>query len=84
MITQVIRKQVFCVKDVRAIGNLNKRVLVCHWRLQEVPYGGGQITQNNSCQQALCNRCPVQFGYSFPSHENVHVTLWGPIVCWIY
>ena len=60
MITQIIRKQFFCVTDVRAIGKLIPReffgVILAS---TEVPFGGTRITQNNSCQKALCNRCPV-------------------------
>ena len=37
----------------------SKRILLCNWHLQKVPHGGALITQNNSCQKALCNRCPV-------------------------
>ena len=39
-----------------------QRILLCKWRLQKVPHGGALITQKNSCQRALCNRCPVQLG----------------------
>ena len=60
MITQIIRKQFFSVTDVCAIGKINsQRILLCNWHLQKVPHGGALITQNNSCQKALCNRCPV-------------------------
>ena len=37
----------------------SQRILLCNWCLQKVPHGGAQITQKNSCQKALCNRCPV-------------------------
>ena len=37
----------------------SQRMLLCKWRLQRVPHGGALITQKNSCQKALCNRCPV-------------------------
>ena len=40
----------------------SQRILLCNWRLQKVPHGGALITQKNSCQKALCNRCPVQLG----------------------
>ena len=40
----------------------SKRILLRNWRLQKVPHGGAQITQKNSCQKTLCNRCPVQLG----------------------
>ena len=40
----------------------SQRILLCNWRLQKIPHGGAQITQNNPCQKALCNRCPVQLG----------------------
>ena len=37
----------------------SQRILLCNWRLQKIPHGSAQITQKNSCQKALCNRCPV-------------------------
>ena len=40
----------------------SQRTLACDYHSQKVPFGGNRIAQNNSCQQALCNRCPVQFG----------------------
>ena len=35
--------------------------LECNERSQKAPFGGTRITQKNSCQQVLCNRCPVQW-----------------------
>ena len=54
---------VFCVTDVCvcAIGELVPRKFLCNWCLQKVPHAGAWITQKNSCQKALCNRCPAQF-----------------------
>ena len=61
MITQMIRKQFFCVTYVCVCNwKINsQRIILCNWRLQKVPHGGAQITQKNSFQKALCNRCPV-------------------------
>ena len=62
MITQIIRKQFFYVTDVCNWKINSQRILLCNWHLQKVPHGGALITQKNSCQKALCNRCPVQLG----------------------
>ena len=60
MKTQIIRKQFVCVTDVCVIGQLSSREFLCViGASQEVPYGGTRITQNNSYQKALCNKCPV-------------------------
>ena len=60
MITQIIRKQFFCVTDVRVIGKLIPREFFCVIGVyikyhMEAP----KVTQKNSFQKALCNRCPV-------------------------
>ena len=60
MITQIIRKQFFCVTDVCAIGKLIPRQLMCViGAFTENTFKGAPITQENSCQKAMCNRCPV-------------------------
>ena len=59
MITQIIRKQFFCVTDVHVIGILILRQLLCDWRIHKNTYESARITQKK-CQKALCNRCPVQ------------------------
>ena len=64
MITQMIRKPFFCVTDVRAIGKLIPKQLMCvigafTENSTKYLYEGARITQNNSCQKAPCNRCPV-------------------------
>ena len=58
----------------------SQRILLCNWHLQKVPHGSALITQKNSCQKALCNRCPVQLGNYFPNNKNVCVIILGPIV----
>ena len=50
---------------------ISQTILVCNWRSQKVPSGGARIAQNNACQKALCNRCPVQSEYEFPNNKNV-------------
>ena len=48
MITQIIRKPFFCVTDVRAIRKVIPGKLLCLASSQKVPFGGTQITQNDS------------------------------------
>ena len=79
MITQIIRKQFFCVTDVCNWKINSQRILLCNWHLQKVPHGGALITQNDSCQRALCNRCPVQLEIN-PHIKNVcKRTLFGAL-----
>ena len=60
MITQIIRKQFFCVTDVCVIGKLIPRQLMCVIGAStESTLCKRPITQKNSCPNALCNRCPV-------------------------
>ena len=67
MITQTIRKQFFCVTDVRSTGKLLPRQLMCViGAFAENTFIGARITQKNSCQKAMCNRCTVQFGKLIP------------------
>ena len=40
----------------------SQRIIACNWPSQKLTFGGTRITKNNSYQQALCNRCPVQSG----------------------
>ena len=62
--TQIIQKQFFlCGTDVRAIGKLIPGQLMrVIGTFAEGTYEDTRITQKNSCQKALCNRCPVQLG----------------------
>ena len=81
MITQIIRKLFFCVADVRAIGNLIPWLLMCViGAFTESTLWRRRITQTNSCQKTLCNRCPVQLGNYFPNNKNVCVIILGLIV----
>ena len=60
MITQIIRKQFLCVTDVCVIEKLIPRQLMCVIGAStESTLCKRPITQNNSCPNALCNRCPV-------------------------
>ena len=76
---QIFRKQFICVTDVCAIAKLTPRELLWKLASQTVPYGGTQVTQNSSCQKALCNRCPVQLGDEF-WNSRMCVIMLGPIV----
>ena len=61
MITQIIRKLLFCVTGVRANGKLSPRQLLCViGAFADSTYEGARITQENSCQKpcvtdVLCN-----------------------------
>ena len=71
-ITQIIRKQFFCVTNVRVIGKLIPKQLICViGTFTESTLWRPRITQNNSCQKALCNRCPVQLGNWFLKRMRV-------------
>ena len=59
MITQIIRKQFFCITDVCNWKISSQRILLCNLRLQKVPHGGAGVTQNkslpgSSAQQMSC------------------------------
>ena len=72
-----------------AISKLIPREFLCNWRLQKVPYGGTRITQNNTCQKALCDRCPARKvcvtdvlrnqENKFPNNKNMCLIILGPI-----
>ena len=52
MITQIIRKQFFGVTDVRVIGKLIPRQLMCViGAFTESTYEGARVTQEHSCQE---------------------------------
>ena len=61
MITQIIRKQFFCVTDVCVIAKVIPRQLMCViGAFTEIAFIGARIThKKKSSQKAMCNRCPV-------------------------
>ena len=54
-----------CNRCVRNRKINSQTITVCKGHVR-----GARITQNHSCQKALCNRCSVQLGNYFPNHKN--------------
>ena len=80
-ITQLIRKQVFSVTDVRAIGKLILRKLLCvfgaHITYVESPALRKTIPARTPCvTDLLCD-----WEISAPKQKKVRVIVLGPIVC---
>ena len=58
MITRIIRKQFFCVTDVRAIGKCNSQIInVCNWRVhRKYLMKAPELHKRIPARKALCNR----------------------------
>ena len=69
MITQMIRKRFFCVTDVHVIWKLIPRQFMCViGAFTESTLWRRPNKTKNSCQKALCNRCPLLSKKSIPKY----------------
>ena len=64
MITQMIRKHIFlCNRCVCNQKTSSQTINVCNWHVhRKYLMEAAELQKNNSCQNTLCNRCPVQLG----------------------